>query len=242
MEKIHAEWEKRNSGVDAWEVELSKGENIEELEKELARLSADYIVAKTPVGEPLLYEFLESIGFHFVEAVAVCSHRPVLPPLPRIQERLVFSTCARPLNTNDRCEMESNVRAGMFVTDRVAVDPVFGPEKAAARYIGWIDDELNRGAELYGIFKESDVIGFFLLRLRDDNVAVAPIGGIYPKYQGFGYGIVMNCQEIMRAREIEAKKLLTTISLNNIGAFGVHLALNYSVVDQKYVFVKHSMR
>jgi hypothetical protein len=127
----------------------------------------------------------------------------------------------------------------MFQTDRVSLDAEFGKEFSARRYLGMIEDECSRGAHIYQISYKDQMVGFFILREKSEGLFLSSLGGIFPDFQNKGFGVLMNYFQIYKSFESGGKHIYSTFSSNNLGATAIHWRLNYSLVSQEYIFIKH---
>ena len=141
---------------------------------------------------------------------------------------------------NERKYIFSRITEGLFVDDRVSLDPKFDNNKSNLRYVGWINDEIERGSILYKMVYNNKIAGFFNMRNKGNGIFHASIGGIFPEYQTLGLGVCMNYFEIAKAIKHDAKRIYSAFSSNNRGAYAVHLSMNYILDKQYYVFVKHN--
>ncbi len=239
MKIINATWEKRNLGVTCQEVELDLSDSIQHLDTALEQLNSEYQVIKLPCGKPELLLYLQSRGFEFIEVMTSCYHEGRLPTMNGLQNRLLVHLSCVEASNKELSMIFDQIHSGMFATDRVAIDPRFGPEFAARRYVGWIDDEIGRGAIVYQIAFKKLRIGFFVLGSQKDDEWSAILGGIYPSYQNIGFGLLMNYLEVSKGIEKGAKRVYSAFSSNNTAASSIHFALGYQITNQKYILTRH---
>lgn len=239
MRVIDAVWEQRNLGVDCAEVILDQGDDVEQLLTNLVDIETEYTVIKVPVARPDLLMALPKAGYFFIEAITACHHLGVLPPLSPIQNRLMGQLQYAPMVDADVFELYKEIRGGMLKEDRISLDPYFTQDLANNRYIGWINDEIERGSILYKLVFRDQNVGFFNMRNTGNNICNATIGGIYPNFQKIGLGVGLNYFEIFEGIRQGARKICTSFSTNNRGAYAIHLSLGYILDTQYYVFIKH---
>ena len=59
--------------------------------------------------------------------------------------------------------------------------------------------------EIYSLTFKGKTSGFFVARELENRILFASIGGIYPKFQGFGLGLGLNYQEIILAKNLNLR-------------------------------------
>ena len=140
MQTIDCYWEKENLGVTAREIVFAEGECFNPEAVEAAAAGVAYAVVKAPVGDPSFLFGLPSLGFNCVETqISVSKPYAAFD----FDDRLVrlLSRGIRFVPVTDSAGMEAVVEAitdDMFRTDRVALDPHFGPQKGRIRYVNWL--------------------------------------------------------------------------------------------------------
>lgn len=242
MEIREAVWEKRNLDKKVVEIDMQSEDfsdflsQVEDLE-----FNYEYIVVKIPTGNLKLLFDLQAMGYFFAEALIRCRINVNEFELKPLYQRIMKVTSVRLATPFEQEFIVEQVKREMFVTDRVSLDPKFGTRLGARRYVGLIQDELGAGAHLYSINFRGDCAGFYILREKPKSVSgyVANLGGIFPKFQNVGLGIVMNIFEIQSVANLGGSFIETTFSSNNRGALATHLKLGYTLLEQKYVLVKH---
>ncbi|MFT5337238.1 MAG: hypothetical protein ACI9YL_001240 [Luteibaculaceae bacterium] len=239
MKIVDATWEKRNLGVDCKEIFFEKGDNNIHFIEQLKGISAEYTVVKIPVSNIELSYFLQENGFKFMEAITQCYHKAELPVLPKIYNRFIDNVTCDIMVKEDVEDLFQRIRNNLFVDDRVSLDPEFTIQQANNRYVGWVNDELEKGSVLYKIIYKDKPIGFFNMRDKGNGNFFASIGGIYPEFQNGGFGVCMNYHQIQKAMKLGAKRIYTAFSSNNIGSYAIHLLMSYQMEEQNYVFVRH---
>ncbi len=144
-------------------------------------------------------------------------------------------------NDNDFREVVSNIEPGMFSTDRISIDPQFGKETGCIRYINWLTTEYeNKRSQLIKVIYQNKHVGFMLIR-HDANTIDLLLNGLYKPYQGKGLGILTPASPMMyiRKKSLPYNYELTSISSNNIPVIKLYNRLNFKLIQQTYVFVKH---
>jgi hypothetical protein len=242
MEITEAVWEKRNLDKIVAEVDVASSDlndflaQAEELESEF-----DYIVLRIPTGDLNLLFALQSKGYFFAEALIKCRSNIKNLAYQPLYQRVLDVTTSDPVTPFELELVIEQVDKEMFTTDRISLDPGFGTRLGARRYVGMIKDELGAGAIMYSIKFRGEVAGFFILREKPNSNGeyLANLGGIFPKFQNVGLGMVMNILEIQNVANLGGRSIETTFSTNNRGALATHLELGYTLIEQKYILVKH---
>ncbi|MBT5421070.1 MAG: hypothetical protein HOK80_09270 [Candidatus Cloacimonetes bacterium] len=240
MKITHATWEKRNLGVDAYEVEVEVSDTIETLKEKSHLFESEYTVIKVPTTMTDVSFYLQSQGYLFIEALTSCYHVGQLPVTSSLQKRVIDSISCMEMNRSGYVFMRSEIRGGMFQGDRISVDPNFTEEQANKRYLGWVSDELDRKSQFYELTYKDKRVGFFILRNLGPGVYLASLGGIYPNYQKYGFGLSLNYYEIYESAKQNIRRIETSFSSNNRGATSLHLSVGYILKEQYYVFVRHN--
>lgn len=240
MELINAHWEKRNLGVTCVEADVGDNETPEQISAALAGVQAQYVVVKLPVGKVDALLSLQSLGYRFIEMITVCFHEGDLPPLSPVQQRMLRSLSCEEATTEELQAIMNGVGLGLFQDDRVSLDPQFSPDQAAARYRGWIGDEVAAGSSVMAIHLKSSLAGFFVLKAKAESGAYfASLGGIFPKYQNIGLGYFMNYLEVVEVGRRGGSRVYTAFSSNNPKITAVHFSLGYKISRQYYVLIRH---
>ncbi len=240
MKIINALWEQRNLGVDCTEVTIEDKDLLENCKDRLLSINSEYTVIKIPTKKLDFSMLLQSNGYTMIEQITSCYHNGVLPELPSIYNRIIKAVSCGIMNEEEKEELFKKIPEGMFNDDRVSLDPHFSTEQSSKRYIGWILDDIKRGAILYKLTYKNSVCGFFILIDKGNGHFHANLAGIYPEFQGAGIGICMNYFEIKEAIKSNAKRIYTSFSNNNRGAYSIHLLMSYILNEQSYVFIKHN--
>lgn len=239
MKVINAVWEKRNLGVDCNEITIELADTVESISDLLREAETEYTVVKMPVASVDILLYLQTQGYQFIEAMTSCYHGPESANVNRIQKRLIDSLSYEIMNEDDLNYMFSEIKKGLFKTDRIALDPYFSIQQANNRYIGWIGDELEKGAMCYKLKYKEDAVGFFTFKQVNENTYFPFLGAVYEKYEKSGFGIALNYFEIEEGIRRGAKRIHSAFSTNNRGATGVHLSMGYVLQEQSYVLIKH---
>lgn len=235
---VDAFWEKRNLGKSSVEINIEKSDSVDDL-RQLNNIEANYQVIKLPTSRVDLVLSVQSFGFKFVEMMYSCRHDLAVPTLSSPLARMALAFTYTDATDTDVEIIREHIYEGMFETDRVAIDPAFGINKAATRYLGWMDDLIKQSAKVIILRYRNKPVGFFVLKLSGIRCD-ALIGGIFKEKIGAGFGFMLNYFEIIYAKELGCNELWGAFSSNNGPVFGINTQLGYKICPSHYVFVKHN--
>ena len=138
MKTTHAVWERENIGVDAWEIALDAQDTIEALaeeERHIIAEGAEYIVLKSPVNCPQLLFGLTGLGYTFVETVFHVEIRRKDYHMPETIARFDRGlTVVERTDPENQARIDRIIRSGIFISDRVSIDPAFSVKLGGRRY------------------------------------------------------------------------------------------------------------
>ncbi|MDE7281792.1 MAG: GNAT family N-acetyltransferase [Ruminiclostridium sp.] len=240
MKIIHAVWEKRNLGVDCYELRVEDKDSWDDVRKAAAETGGDYKVLRIPCGRGDIFPRVSEVGYSFIETQVSCYYflgeeRFISP----IQKRLMENVRCEIMNEEDLQYCYGRIAGGLFTSERVAIDPAFSSEAAAKRFSGWISDELERGSLMYKYLYKDKVIGFAGVSEREDGDSYNFLGATYPEYQSKGFGQVTFLRLMEAAKKRGAKRMFTGFSMNNAGAANMHISMGCRIDKSEYVFVRH---
>jgi hypothetical protein len=237
---IDAHWEKRNLGVSCVEVVVDAADSVDEIRARLAETNAQYTVVKVPAPRVDAMFAVSELGFAFIEGAINVSWKVGTPiALPKIQQRIADSTSHALMNDADRDVLWAELRKGMHDTDRVALDPHFGKDRAAERYIGWIQDEIARGTDVYKMTYKDQAIGYFTMKHVGDGVYYPFLAGMYESHRTSGMGFLVAYRPMIEVMARSGRVISTYISTNNEPAIRMHVNLSFNFGQVTYVYVKH---
>lgn len=242
MKIVHATWERRNLGVDCREINVEPDDGVDGMAQALREHEAEYTVVRLPVARIDLLFRAQDLGYRFIETITYCYHAGGTFNLNPIQQRIVDRITWRPADDAGLADVFERIEQGMFSTDRVALDPQFGPKAAARRYVYWIQDELARGGRVYTIFYGERELGFFSLKRQGNGETFAFLSGTYAAFRNSGFGFACHYCEVVEGLRSGAKRVMTSYSSNNRGAAAVHLSIGHVLHQQCYLLVKHGPR
>lgn len=239
MKTVIATWEKRSIGVDCNEITIEADDTVETINKEMSKHEAEYTVVKVPAGQTEVLFYLQKLGFIFIETLTICYHKGEPFNLNRIQQRIIKQVSYEEMNDDDIDFMFKEMKAGLFQTDRIALDPYFTIEQSNNRYVYWIRDELDSGAKAYKLVYDDKGVGFFTIKKQTDDELFAFLAGIYSDFLNTGLGFCTNYYEVEEGKRQGAKRIMTAFSSNNRGAAAIHFSMGCVLHKLYYVLIKH---
>ena len=238
MRIVDAVWEQRNLGVSCYEITCERDDSVDELVHALNSYEAQYMVLKIPSGMVPHMMAAQAHNYTFIEALAHVTHDLKSFTPVGVQKRLLESVNYAPMDAADVDVLRHQLEEGIFATDRIALDPVFSPQLANRRYIGWLEDEVARGAELFKLIFREQTIGFFAAYMQK-QVLCAIVGGMYSGVSG-SLGSSMVYSLILEAVNKKASRISSHVSLNNTSAIRLHSNLGFFLNETHYVFINHN--
>lgn len=241
MKQIDAFWEKRNLGVSTIEIVVEENDSTASFETIADTLhQTPYLVVKVPVARYDIYQYLCSKGFAYIESSINVQLQVKNAFLNHLQMRLNKSISHEIMNDTDVSQLFDEIAKGLFVSDRIAMDPYFSAKQAATRYINWIGDEIERGTQVYKIVYKEDAIGFFTFKHTKDQVYYPFLGAMYAKYSQSGLGFEVIRKPIEEALLRGGEHISTFVSSNNPAVIRAHTQQGYSIHEIQNVFIKHN--
>lgn len=244
MKTIHASWELENIGADTYEITMDAQdapELLEEEERRLTKLGAEYIMVKTPVNCQKLLFGLPKLGYTYVETVFHVMIRRDEYHMPATITRFDRGlTVALRTDAEDRDRVFDLIRKGVFVSDRVSIDPAFGVAKGGNRYANWLGGMLDRGGYLYEVLKGGSPIGFFVICRKDEDTVDPVLMGLYDEQNDRGMGALLHKKTLDTCFTHGCKRLTSTIVSNNAKVLRVYVNAGATITDTLYTYVKHA--
>ena len=243
MKVTHAIWELENLGVNAYEILLDNSDTPELLAQEEARLTmggAEYLVVKTPVNCPALLFGLPRLGYAFVETVFHVAIKRSEYQMPAIIARFDRDLIVMErVDIVDRERVYAQIRQGIFVSDRVSVDPAFTPEQSGNRYANWLAGMLAKGGRLYEVLRGGKPIGFFVIRRVNERTVDPVLMGLYDEQNDRGMGALLHKKTLDTCFTWDCDRLQSTIVSNNAAVLRVYVNAGATITDTLYTYVKH---
>jgi len=236
---VDAVWERRNLGVSCVEVAIETSDTAAEVKNGLARLATQYLVVKVPAGRSDVMFCLSEMGCSFIEANIHITRKIAHLELSGIQKRLAAGVSYAPMQESDMQVLWDELRNGMHDTDRIYLDSYFTKEQAANRYIGWIQDEVARGSDVYKLIYKDQSIGYFTMKSLGDGVYYPFLAGMYQSHRNSGLGFNIIYKPMCEIGARGGTSVSTHISTNNGRAVRLHVSMGFRFDEITYVYIKH---
>jgi hypothetical protein len=244
---VEAIWERRNLGVDVTEVTLERADTNDE-ERVLSFLREKmergrYLLVKTPEGNVAFLVKLQALGFIFLECQYNLSRqlRGYAPPQREEFLSLARQISPEPLDLGEVDDLCALIGDGMFTTDRVALDPLFGVKTANTRYQNWVRDiQKDASCVVARIKYREKAIGFFAISFDvQAEEAHSLLLGLFKPYQGSALGSMIVHMPLKFASEKNMKTIFAQVSSNNMTSLRSHVFWGFAIESASYVFRCH---
>ena len=246
MKTTHAVWERENIGVDAWEIALDAQDTIEALAEEERRIiaeGAEYIVLKSPVNCPQLLFGLTGLGYTFVETVFHVEIRRKDYHMPETIARFDRGlTVVERTDPENQARIDRIIRSGIFISDRVSIDPAFSVKLGGQRYANWLRSMVQKGGNLYEVLQGEKPIGFFVICRKDEDTVDPVLMAMYDQQNDRGLGALLHKKTLDTCFTHPCKRLTSTIVSNNSKVLRVYVNAGATIADTLYTYVKHVQR
>ena len=232
MKITDATWEQRNLGVTCYEITFERDDKLSDVAGDWDKfLERQYLVLKVPNYRPDIAAFVQAQGAKYIETAITFKCDLRTWQLPASLKDICGLSSYAPMNDDDVQVMLTEIRKGIFKTDRIYLDPYFTHEQAARRYVNWATDMLNRGHVAYKVMYRGEAVGFF-------NDALA---GVYSKFTGTGMGLFVQYSTLdAAARYTKQTKVEAVVSSNNPEVVNIRIKLGCLIGKMNSVFVKHN--
>ena len=240
MKKINADWEQKNLGVKTIEVIIEKDDCPEYVQQQLSEIDGDYVVVKLSSDINGMINIIQNCGYKYIEDLIHVEHDLREVARSRVLQRLYDETTYRRMNDDDIDQLFDEVDDGMFDSDRISNDPLFGKDFASRRYSNWLRDLLIKGALFYVIRYRNNSTGFVVLETADGINYHSVLGGGYRKYRSSGMGIIQKEQEITRS--LGGRRVCTCVSSNNVKQLKALIVNGYVPYSIDHIFIKHILQ
>lgn len=243
MKIIRATWELDNLGVNAFETRLDAADPLEEYQKAEQTMiaeGAEYLVVKTPVNCPAFLFGLPKLGYTLVETVFHVAIRRSEYHMPAAIARFDRGlTVVERTAEADRARVYALIRAGVFKSDRVSIDPAFTLAQAGNRYANWLSQMLAQGGMLFEVLQGDKPIGFFVITRVDEQTVDPVLMGLYDEDNDRGMGALLHKKTLDTCFEQPCTRLSSTIVSNNAKVLRVYVNAGATITDTEYTYVKH---
>ena len=243
MKFVDCIWEMHNLGERVCEIGVEKDDVFDKRILSDLTEGFQYVVVKVPVNRPDFNFGLSEMGYAMIETQLNISKKyKDFDFEDRLVRRLYPNVYENIVNTEEELEdVLGRVTPNMFSTDRIYLDSHFDRRCSNRRYANWTRSEFKGNkAVIKEIIFEGVKIGFEMYRKKDD-IIYGLLGGIYEDEQSEGLGLLTACIGFLTAKKENDpfKKVVTSISANNVPMVQIYNYLNFKIDNMTYVFVKH---
>lgn len=241
MDILNCTWEIANLGKNTIEILVDTTDSFNSAKFE--GFDAEYIVVKVPTGKVDYCLGLPKLGFALIESQfrisKFFSSFDFENPLIRsFNKKTTFSV----VQTKADLEVILNrMTPMMFRSDRICLDPMFGPIVGLKRYKNWMISEFDgENSTIIGIINRGILVGFSMFRTKNDICDVL-LGGIFEDFQNKGLGFLTPISPVlyMTQNGQNCRLIETSISSNNFSVIEFYNYLNYKLDKITNIFVKH---
>lgn len=234
-------WEKRNLGVNSSAVMVfEESDTLETLHRSVTENECyEYQEATVPMGRIDLLNALINQGFRFAEVAITTSMKPECV-LPKAYQRRINDFSCHLADEDELCLIFDTIEREMiFQSDKISLNPRFGPEVASRRYGNWMKDEIRDINVCPYIITYCDKrLGFSIMKKRGNDVVDGLLSGLFNASRYSGLGIYLGYYTIEAARLMGAKVVKAHVSSNNLPVIKVNQLLGYQIEHMEYVLTK----
>lgn len=241
MRVVDCHWEQKNIGKKTVEITIETTDHNDFSLIERLTHGYEYAVVKVPMNKPAYNIGLSKLGYTCIETqmnVGVDYSKFDFSKVAHLYNDTTYEVVDTVDNFN---AVVSFIQPGMFSTDRISIDPEFGESIGCQRYINWLTTEYeSKRSQLIKVLYKNEHVGFMLIRIEDDTIDLL-LNGLYKEYQGKGLGLLTPASPMMYVKKcgLQIAKETTSISSNNIPVVKLYNRLQFQLLQQTYVFVKH---
>ncbi len=247
MKCVYADWEKRNLGCNTVEFTVEKvdtqspPETINNrIEEYLTEYQAEYLVVKADSKYPYISQYLQSTGFTLIESqIGIKFDREDVWNACEEYRDIFTDVSYKYVEDNSLDYVISEIKKGIFTTDRIALDPYFGIKAANKRYALWVEDEYKNGGKLFLSYHRKRPMGFFLDRELNNKSIRGLLGGLFTGEDNRNCGAmhIFAGKKSFLDRGLLLEK--TSVSSNNPSILKLQLIFGGKISNIINVHIKH---
>ena len=240
MKIIDCPWELANLDCRVVEIRVAADEVIDKIQIQELESKYDYLVLKVQAGAMKNNIVAAELGFELAETqmFLLKAKRDWHMDQDLLTSRLMQQLSVERITMEeDFEELMSLITEDMYSTDRIYLDPEFGPKYSERRYKNWTRTEWERGALLYKHYFRGKYVGYSLCKKQGDEL-VCLLAGCFEQYQKTGIGLWIPLVPELYP-DMEYSRYTTHVSTNNIPVWQTYNRQKYEVGGFDYVFVKH---
>lgn len=241
MKVVNCTWELENIGKKTVEITVEGNDTFNSNTILQCLHGYEYAVVKVPMNMPDFNVGLSELGFACIEAQVTVGVETNNFDFCKTSH-LYHDTSYQVVDDDDKLNyIVSNITPGMFSTDRISIDPHFGHDIGCKRYINWLTTEYrSKKSSLIRVIYKGQDVGFMLVKIEGGSIQLF-LNGLYKPYQGKGLGLLTPASPLLyvKKNKLPITQEETSISSNNIPVVKLYNRLNFNILKQTYVFVKH---
>ncbi len=241
MRTVEATWEKRNVGVECFEIEIGKNDSVEAVLDTIHARNEKYFVAKVLAGRADVLLALQKEGFQFIEMNFQTEiELSEKPNPPAICANLIERTGYHIGDEKEAERVIDEIRAGnIFSTDKVALDPFFSQKIAGQRYAFWTQDVLaSDKAKLIITEYSGEDVGFNIV-IDKGRYYDGFLGGLFTDYLNSGLGFANVYASLNAVFNLGGRKIFSGVSSNNFQMLKLHMMFGMKIKRLTYNLIKH---
>lgn len=224
MKIIDAFWEEQNLGLKTCEIVFEENENITSDKLLNPESKYQYIVVKIPSGDINTVHELERCGYRFIENqfVVTIDPRDIDNMKKSFIDHFQNVSIEKLTTAEELAIILSNISDGLFVYDRISVDPFFRKEQSLRRLQNWIKDLYNRdNVEIFFLTSKGERIGFLLVENIKNVKLLITFAGIFNSYKNSGLAFFLVYFTMQLALKKKITKVEAVFSSNNKNMFNI---------------------
>ncbi|GAB7140531.1 hypothetical protein RsTz2092_04800 [Deferribacterales bacterium RsTz2092] len=242
MNIVNAIWEERNLGLKTLEItintsDMANSKLVNDLRLAIEDAKAQYVIVRLPAGSPRTIHELQDADFYYMET-QLEYHKMLTGYQTPVNYTKLASTANIKTYHKDKASWQlviSKIEDGMFMADRVYLDPKIDYKLATKRYRNWIMDLFEQeDTTLYTVDVNGSEVGFGVLQLAGAK-ATCSLHGVYKPYQGRGYGALLLDTPLKIAVNDGATEWQSRVSSNNVIMTRLYDAFDFQVKSLTYV-------
>ena len=241
MKTIEASWEKRNVGVECFEIEIGKSDTVSEVLSIIHSRPEKYFVAKVLAGRTDILLALQADGFQFIETNIQTEIALTEKPAPPSKCANLIRYAGYHIGNDDEVKFAiDEIRKGtIFATDKVALDPFFSQRIAGQRYAFWSEDVMQSGkAKMIITEYNGDNVGFNII-IDKGKYYDGFLGGLYTEYLNSGLGFANVNAAVNAVFDLGGRKMISGVSSNNFQMLKLHMMFGLKIKKLTYNLIKH---
>lgn len=142
----------------------------------------------------------------------------------------------------NQARIDRIIRSGIFISDRVSIDPAFSVKLGGQRYANWLRSMVQKGGHLYEVLQGEKPIGFFVICRKDEDTVDPVLMAMYDQQNDRGLGALLHKKTLDTCFTHPCKRLTSTIVSNNSKVLRVYVNAGATIADTLYTYVKHVER